>query len=231
MTGRPRPAARTVPPPSGEPVSATDQTYPLPPNVSTATSRAARVAGADHAALLEDALFQIKRVVVGQDRLVERVLLCLLANGHCLIEGVPGLAKTLTVSTLSQVVGGEFSRVQFTPDLVPADLVGTRIWRPSHRGLRHRVGSGLRQHRARRRDQPGARQAAVRAARGDGRAPGHGRRSHPPAARRRSSCSPRRTPSSPRASTPCPRRSATASSCTSSSRSRRTRRRSRSRCA
>ncbi len=89
------------------------------------------VAGAQHAALLEDALFQIKRVVVGQDRLVERVLLCLLANGHCLIEGVPGLAKTLTVSTLSQVVGGQFSRVQFTPDLVPADLVGTRIWRPS----------------------------------------------------------------------------------------------------
>ncbi len=89
------------------------------------------VPGADAAALLEDALFQIKRVVVGQDRLVERVLLCLLANGHCLIEGVPGLAKTLTVSTLSKVVGGEFSRVQFTPDLVPADLVGTRMWRPS----------------------------------------------------------------------------------------------------
>ena len=58
-------------------------------------------------------------------------MLCLLANGHCLIEGFPGLAKTLTVSTLSQVVGGQFSRVQFTPDLVPADLVGTRIWRPS----------------------------------------------------------------------------------------------------
>ena len=68
---------------------------------------------------------------MGQDRLVERVLLCLLANGHCLIEGVPGLAKTLTVSTLSDVVGGQYSRIQFTPDLVPADLVGTRIWRPS----------------------------------------------------------------------------------------------------
>ena len=87
--------------------------------------------GADHAALLEDAMFQVKRVVVGQDRLVERVMLCLLANGHCLIEGFPGLAKTLTVSTLSQVVGGQFARIQFTPDLVPADLVGTRIWRPS----------------------------------------------------------------------------------------------------
>jgi MoxR-like ATPase len=89
------------------------------------------VPGADHAALLEDAMFQVKRVVVGQDRLVERVMLCLLANGHCLIEGFPGLAKTLTVSTLSKVVGGQFARVQFTPDLVPADLVGTRIWRPS----------------------------------------------------------------------------------------------------
>jgi len=86
---------------------------------------------AQHAALLEDAMFQVKRVVVGQDRLVERVMVCLLANGHCLIEGFPGLAKTLTVSTLSHVVGGKFSRIQFTPDLVPADLVGTRIWRPS----------------------------------------------------------------------------------------------------
>ncbi len=82
-------------------------------------------------ALLEDALFQIKRVIVGQDRMVERSMVCLLARGHCLIEGVPGLAKTLTVSTLAHVVGGSFARIQFTPDLVPADIVGTRIWRPS----------------------------------------------------------------------------------------------------
>ncbi len=77
------------------------------------------------------AVAEVKRVVVGQDRLVERSFVCLLANGHCLIEGVPGLAKTLTVSTMAQVVGGQFSRIQFTPDLVPADVVGTRIWRPS----------------------------------------------------------------------------------------------------
>ncbi len=83
------------------------------------------------AALLEDALFQVKRVIVGQDRMVERTLICLLARGHCLIEGVPGLAKTLTVSTLAQVVGGDFVRIQFTPDLVPSDITGTRIWRPS----------------------------------------------------------------------------------------------------
>jgi MoxR-like ATPase len=70
-------------------------------------------------------------VIVGQDQLVERAFLCLLAGGHCLIEGVPGVAKSLTVSTLASVVGGSFSRLQFTPDLVPADIVGTRIWRPS----------------------------------------------------------------------------------------------------
>jgi MoxR-like ATPase len=86
---------------------------------------------AELAASLEDALFQIKRVVVGQERLIERVMLALLTGGHCLIEGVPGLAKTLTVSTLAKVVGGQFTRIQFTPDLVPADIVGTRIWRPS----------------------------------------------------------------------------------------------------
>ena len=102
-----------------------DETHARP------TQAPGAMAAAECAALLEDALFQIKRVVVGQDRMVERVLLSLLANGHCLIEGFPGLAKTLTVSTLSQVVGGQFARIQFTPDLVPADLVGTRIWRPS----------------------------------------------------------------------------------------------------
>src|SRR5215467_10554008 len=85
----------------------------------------------DTAALLEDALFQVKKVIVGQDRMVERVMVSLLARGHCLIEGVPGIAKTLTVSTLARVVGGSFARIQFTPDLVPADIVGTRVWRPS----------------------------------------------------------------------------------------------------
>ncbi len=79
---------------------------------------------------LEAVLHEVKRVVVGQDAMLERVLVALLAGGHVLLEGVPGLAKTLTVKTLSSVLGGEFRRVQFTPDLVPADLVGTRIWRP-----------------------------------------------------------------------------------------------------
>jgi MoxR-like ATPase len=79
---------------------------------------------------LEQALFEIRRVIAGQDAMLERVLVCLLAQGHLLIEGVPGLAKTLTIKTTAGVLGGSFSRVQFTPDLVPSDLVGTRIYRP-----------------------------------------------------------------------------------------------------
>jgi MoxR-like ATPase len=79
---------------------------------------------------LEGALFEIKRVIAGQDAMLERVLVGLLATGHLLIEGVPGLAKTLTIKTTAAVLGGTFGRVQFTPDLVPADLVGTRIYRP-----------------------------------------------------------------------------------------------------
>src|SRR3954470_15493966 len=79
---------------------------------------------------LEAALFEMKRVIVGQETLLERVLIALLTSGHLLIEGVPGLAKTLTVRTLADVVGGTHARIQFTPDLVPSDLVGTRIYRP-----------------------------------------------------------------------------------------------------
>ncbi len=79
---------------------------------------------------LEQALFEIRRVIAGQDEMLERVLVCLLAQGHLLIEGVPGLAKTLTIKTTAGVLGGTFSRIQFTPDLVPSDLVGTRIYRP-----------------------------------------------------------------------------------------------------
>jgi MoxR-like ATPase len=81
-------------------------------------------------AALGEALYEIKRVIVGQDAMLERLMVALLAGGHVLLEGVPGLAKTLTVKTLAEVLGGSFRRVQFTPDLVPADLVGTRIYRP-----------------------------------------------------------------------------------------------------
>jgi MoxR-like ATPase len=84
---------------------------------------------AQDATLLERAMFEIKRIIVGQDLMVERLLVALLAGGHCLLEGVPGVAKTLAVETLARVSGGQFSRIQFTPDLVPADIVGTRIYR------------------------------------------------------------------------------------------------------
>jgi MoxR-like ATPase len=79
---------------------------------------------------LEQALFEIRRVIAGQEQMLERVLVSLLARGHVLIEGVPGLAKTLTIKTTAAVLGGSFQRVQFTPDLVPSDLVGTRVYRP-----------------------------------------------------------------------------------------------------
>jgi MoxR-like ATPase len=80
------------------------------------------------AALMQRLMYEVKRVVVGQDAFLERVLIALLAQGHLLIEGVPGLAKTLTVNTLAKTLNGSFSRIQFTPDLLPADLVGTRIF-------------------------------------------------------------------------------------------------------
>jgi MoxR-like ATPase len=82
----------------------------------------------DTAQLMEQILYEVKRIVVGQDRFLERVMVAILAQGHLLVEGVPGLAKTLTVKTLANTVRGQFKRIQFTPDLVPADLVGTRIY-------------------------------------------------------------------------------------------------------
>jgi MoxR-like ATPase len=85
----------------------------------------------DAARQLEQLRHELHRVVVGQERVLERVLVALLAGGHCLLEGVPGLGKTLTVATLAQTLGGTFHRIQFTPDLIPSDLVGTRIYRPS----------------------------------------------------------------------------------------------------
>jgi MoxR-like ATPase len=83
------------------------------------------------APVLERVLFEVKRVLVGQDRMIERMMVCLLARGHCLLEGVPGLAKTLAVETLARTVGGNFARIQFTPDLVPADIVGTQVFQPA----------------------------------------------------------------------------------------------------
>ncbi|HSV53579.1 MAG TPA: MoxR family ATPase [Burkholderiaceae bacterium] len=89
----------------------------MEPQTNTATAQ-----------LMEQILYEVKRIVVGQDRFLERVMVAVLAQGHLLVEGVPGLAKTLTVKTLANTVRGQFKRIQFTPDLVPADLVGTRVY-------------------------------------------------------------------------------------------------------
>ncbi len=90
--------------------------------------------------LLADAIAQVQRVIVGQEHMVEQLMVGLLAKGHILLEGVPGVAKTLAVRSFATVVGGEFSRVQFTPDLVPSDIVGTRIYKASQEGFDIELG-------------------------------------------------------------------------------------------
>ncbi len=99
---------------------------PVPAAFSSSTGPARAAAE-----LLETALFEAKAVLVGQDRMIERLFVSWLARGHCLLEGPPGVAKTLAARTVATILGGSFRRLQFTPDLVPADLVGTRIYRPS----------------------------------------------------------------------------------------------------
>jgi MoxR-like ATPase len=81
-----------------------------------------------HKKPMERVLYEVKKIIVGQDQLLERLVVALLARGHILVEGVPGLAKTMAIKTLADAIGGEFKRIQFTPDLVPADLIGTRIY-------------------------------------------------------------------------------------------------------
>ena len=103
-----------------------DETTTPPQGPSTAVPAATLPAARLHAVTQE-----VKRVIVGQDRVVERLLVGLLARGHLLLEGVPGLAKTLAMETLATAVGGSFARIQFTPDLLPADITGTRVWRQS----------------------------------------------------------------------------------------------------
>jgi MoxR-like ATPase len=132
---------------SDSPTSSTPTPLPHPtpaPASSPATAGTAAASGADLRALpdpsdpratAEAILFEIRRVIVGQDQMLERVLVGLLSGGHLLLEGVPGLAKTLTIKTLAETLGGTFKRVQFTPDLMPSDLVGTRIYRPDHAGF------------------------------------------------------------------------------------------------
>lgn len=128
----------TAPPPP--PPTETAAPLPPPPSKSgpntqgpvvTTEAPAAPTGIADDATLLERTLLEVRKVIVGQDRVVERLMVALLAGGHVLLEGLPGLAKTLASETLAKVVGGSFARVQFTPDLLPADITGTRIYRAS----------------------------------------------------------------------------------------------------
>jgi MoxR-like ATPase len=90
--------------------------------------------------LLGDAIAQVQRVIVGQEHMVEQLMVALLAQGHCLLEGVPGVAKTLAVRSFATVVGGDFARIQFTPDLVPSDIIGTRIYRASQESFDVELG-------------------------------------------------------------------------------------------
>ena len=95
---------------------------------------------ADAARLLGVAISQVQRVIVGQEHMVQQLMVALLAKGHCLLEGVPGVAKTLAVRSFATVVGGDFARVQFTPDLVPSDIVGTRIYSASSESFEIELG-------------------------------------------------------------------------------------------
>ena len=95
---------------------------------------------ADAAKLLGQAISQVQRVIVGQEHMVQQLMVALLAKGHCLLEGVPGVAKTLAVRSFATVVGGDFARIQFTPDLVPSDIVGTRIYSASAESFEIELG-------------------------------------------------------------------------------------------
>ncbi|MFI6510268.1 AAA family ATPase [Streptosporangium sp. NPDC050855] len=118
----------------------TGDVHQVPPGTGDGGGTGDDTGRVPESAVLGRALFEVKRVIVGQDRMVERLLVAVLARGHCLLEGVPGIAKTLAAETLAGVVGGTFARIQFTPDLVPADIVGTRIYRPSTEGFDIELG-------------------------------------------------------------------------------------------
>jgi MoxR-like ATPase len=118
--------------PAYPPPPSSGSDVPALPASQTASLPAVHRADADApSSPLEPTLFELKKLIVGQDRLLERLLVALLVGGHVIIEGVPGLAKTMTVKALAEVISGTFGRIQFTPDLVPADLIGTRVYHPA----------------------------------------------------------------------------------------------------
>ena len=150
------------------------------------TGRARAVGGtvgsppAEESRLASEVLTELGRVVVGQRALLERLLIGLLADGHVLLEGVPGLAKTLAVRTLAAIVSRGFHRIQFTPDLLPADLIGTQIYNQRSGDFTVAEGADLHQRAAGRRDQPRPRQSAERPARSDAGEAGDDRRTDLP---------------------------------------------------
>ena len=125
---------------------------------------------------VQDVARQVARRVVGQDYMVDRLLISLLTGGHVLLEGVPGLAKTLTVRTLAETIDTTFHRIQFTPDLLPADVLGTQVYDQSTGQFTREARADLREHHPRRRNQSRAGEGAGRAARGDAGKAGHDRR-------------------------------------------------------
>jgi MoxR-like ATPase len=130
------PSVQPVPPTTPQPIR------PAAPaaNTAPATGPEPMPIVRDGRLTSESVLYEIRRVIVGQDQMLERILVALLAGGHLLLEGVPGLAKTLTIKTLADVLDASFKRIQFTPDLVPADLVGTRIYRPDRHSFDTELG-------------------------------------------------------------------------------------------
>ena len=125
--GAPEPVGPAAAEPGQRPAAASAPSA-LPSGGSASAPGPTRPADAGPSRPMERVLYEIKKVIVGQDQLLERMAVALLARGHLLVEGVPGLAKTMAIKTLAASIGGDFKRIQFTPDLVPSDLVGTRIY-------------------------------------------------------------------------------------------------------
>ena len=192
------------------------QTTTRPPTATTETTSGDIAAVAQRVALgRERILSEIRKVIVGQDAVIDQVLIALFTGGHCLITGVPGLAKTLLIKTVAQILDLSFKRIQFTPDLMPADITGTEVLDEAngHRALRFVTGPIFAQiiladeiNRT-----PPKTQAALLAMSDAGRTRVGRIRSSA-----RSSCSRRRIPSSSRAPTHCQKRSSIASCSTSS---------------
>ena len=164
-------------------------------------------------------LAELRKVIVGQDEVVDEVLIALFTGGHCLIIGVPGLAKTLLIRTLADILDLDFKRIQFTPDLMPSDITGTEILDEDagQAAAAFREGADLREHHSGGRNQPHAAEDAGRAARSDAGAARDRGRARRIRSTDRSSCWPRRTRSSRKARIRCPKRSSIASCSTSSS--------------